>query len=86
MYALTIHQPWAWAIMAGIKRVENRTWRTSHRGPLVIHAGKHRPRPRKRDWDRLPDGTRCRQLTTWRSAPCWAWATWSTSCRPTIPL
>ena len=57
MYALTIRQPWAWAIMAGIKRVENRTWRTTHRGPLVIHAGKHRPRPRKRDWDRLPDGT-----------------------------
>lgn len=39
MYALTIKQPWASAIMAGLKRVENRTWRTDYRGPLAIHAG-----------------------------------------------
>lgn len=39
MKALTIHAPWAWAIVHGHKRVENRTWRTSHRGPLAIHAG-----------------------------------------------
>jgi hypothetical protein len=26
----------------GIKRVENRTWRTAHRGPLLIHAGQSR--------------------------------------------
>jgi len=39
MKALTVCQPWAWAIIQGIKRVENRTWRTKHRGPLVIHAG-----------------------------------------------
>jgi len=38
MKAVTIRQPWAWAIAAGHKRVENRTWRTSHRGPLAIHA------------------------------------------------
>lgn len=35
---LTIRQPWAWAIMAGYKTIENRTWRTSYRGPLLIHA------------------------------------------------
>lgn len=39
MYALTVKQPWASAIMAGLKRVENRTWRTDYRGPLAIHAG-----------------------------------------------
>ena len=39
MKALTIHQPWAWAIVAGLKAVENRTWRTPYRGPLAIHAG-----------------------------------------------
>jgi len=38
--ALTICQPWAWAIAAGHKRVENRTWSTPYRGPLAIHAGK----------------------------------------------
>lgn len=36
---LTIHGPWAWAIMAGIKPLENRTWATHYRGPLAIHAG-----------------------------------------------
>lgn len=39
--ALTIYQPWAWAIAAGMKDVENRPgplWR--YRGPLAIHAGK----------------------------------------------
>ena len=38
--ALTVLQPWAWAIAAGHKRVENRTWATGYRGPLAIHAGK----------------------------------------------
>jgi ASCH domain len=41
MRALTIKQPWAWAIAEGFKPVENRTWRTTYRGgPLLIHAGK----------------------------------------------
>lgn len=38
--ALTIQQPWAEFIMAGMKTVENRIWRASHRGVLLIHAGK----------------------------------------------
>jgi hypothetical protein len=36
---LTIRQPWAWAIIHGGKDVENRSWPTKHRGPLLIHAG-----------------------------------------------
>jgi hypothetical protein len=36
---LTIRQPWAWAIICGGKDVENRSWPTKHRGPLLIHAG-----------------------------------------------
>lgn len=40
MKALTIHQPWAWAIAQGHKRIENRSWYTSHRGSLLIHAGR----------------------------------------------
>jgi len=38
MKAITIHPVWAWAIVHGHKRVENRTWRTRYRGPLLIHA------------------------------------------------
>lgn len=36
--AISINAYWAWAIREGHKRVENRTWRTRHRGPLLIHA------------------------------------------------
>lgn len=46
MKALTIHQPWASAIVDGPKRVENRTWRppSSLIGQqLAIHAGLHEP-------------------------------------------
>jgi hypothetical protein len=37
--ALTVRQPWAWAIASGAKLVENRVQRWSYRGPLAIHAG-----------------------------------------------
>jgi hypothetical protein len=39
MKALTVRQPWAWAISSGHKRVENRSWATRYRGQLAIHAG-----------------------------------------------
>ena len=42
MKCLTICQPFAELIARGEKRVENRTWKTSYRGPLLIHAGKSR--------------------------------------------
>lgn len=38
MKAISIRQPWASLIIAGIKDLENRTWATSHRGPILIHA------------------------------------------------
>ena len=41
---LSIQQPWAWAVVHGPKRVENRTWGTDYRGPLLIHAGRSRER------------------------------------------
>lgn len=44
MKALTICQPWAWAIVHGPKRIENRTWPTNYRGTILIHAGKSRGR------------------------------------------
>ena len=39
MKALTVQNPWAWAIIHGQKTVENRTQRWKYRGPLAIHAG-----------------------------------------------
>jgi len=38
--ALSIQQPWAWAILHAGKPVENRSWNTSVRGIIAIHAGK----------------------------------------------
>lgn len=40
MKAISIRQPYAWLIVNRIKDVENRTWRTNYRGPILIHAGK----------------------------------------------
>jgi hypothetical protein len=39
MLALTVKQPWAWAIVHAHKGIENRSWATRHRGALLIHAG-----------------------------------------------
>ena len=40
MKALSIHQPWAWQIVQGIKVVEFRSWLTNYRGRFFIHASK----------------------------------------------
>ena len=37
---LSLHQPWASLIAGGAKRIETRSWFTSYRGPLAIHAAK----------------------------------------------
>jgi hypothetical protein len=38
--ALSVRQPWAWLIVNGVKDIENRSWRTHLRGPLLIHASR----------------------------------------------
>jgi hypothetical protein len=38
MKIITIRQPWAHLIVNGSKNIENRTWPTSYRGPVLIHA------------------------------------------------
>lgn len=40
MKALSIRQPWAWLIVNGYKGIENRSWSTRVRGPILIHASK----------------------------------------------
>jgi hypothetical protein len=39
---LSVRQPYAWLIVNGIKTLENRSWRTHYRGPLLIHASSNR--------------------------------------------
>lgn len=38
MKAISIKQPWASLIVENIKDIENRTWKTSFRGTVLVHA------------------------------------------------
>ncbi len=39
MKCLTVKQPWASLIINGYKEYEFRSWKTSYRGKILIHAG-----------------------------------------------
>lgn len=62
MKALTLQQPWASLVLGHGKSVENRSWSTRYRGPLLIHAGQGVDRDAMRWWshtlqlDELPRG------------------------------
>ncbi len=49
MKAISIKQPWAWAIAAGFKTIETRTWPTNYRGDILIVSSKH-PDKKMLDW------------------------------------
>lgn len=74
MKALTVRQPWASLIAAGVKTIETRSQRTHHRGPLAIHAGLHRPTEGEDvgewcwAWD-VDEGVIVRQGGTWAQHP-----------------
>lgn len=40
MKVISIKQPWASLIVEGYKKFEFRTWKTSYRGEILIHASK----------------------------------------------
>lgn len=40
MKALSVRQPWAWAIIFALKDIENRGWPIHYRGDILIHAAK----------------------------------------------
>lgn len=40
MRALSLSRPWTTLVLRHGKNVENRTWTTQHRGPLVVHGAK----------------------------------------------
>lgn len=44
MRVLSVNQPWAALVVHGVKDIENRSWRTHHRGALLIHAAQRRSR------------------------------------------
>jgi hypothetical protein len=64
---LTLTQPWASMIEAvalGLpgKRIETRSWQTSYRGPLAIHAGKGLAGMQKGVWEDLCQSTPFREM------------------------
>lgn len=44
MRGLSLTQPWAQLMALGVKQVETRSWTTSYRGLIAIHAAKAFPR------------------------------------------
>lgn len=52
MKAISLWQPWASAIAVGIKKIETRSWQSSYRGPIAIHATK-KLTPEMREWWRV---------------------------------
>ena len=52
-YALSLRQPWATLLVHGRKMIEIRSWSTSHRGKLLIHAAKL-PDTRREAWKHVP--------------------------------
>ena len=59
IYALSIRQPWAWAIINAGKDIENRDWGTMRRGPICIHASNGLT---KREFDGFIDMVRAMHL------------------------
>ncbi len=58
--AISVRQPWAYAIMHRGKDIENKPMRTDYRGPILIHASltveSREARKLKLDPDGLPTG------------------------------
>jgi ASCH domain len=54
MHALSLKQPWATLLAAGLKTVEVRRWPTVRRGRVLIHAARG-PDPRPEAWELVPE-------------------------------
>ena len=52
LIAISVKQPWAALLAAGIKTIEIRSWATTRRGRVFIHAGKIAD-DRAAGWDRI---------------------------------
>jgi hypothetical protein len=60
MKALSLWQPWASAIPAGLKTIETRGWYTNYRGPLAIHAARKRDGDVIDFWSSIDDGEKAK--------------------------
>src|ERR1700712_1876377 len=49
---MSVHSEWAWAILHAGKEIENRSWQTPYRGPLLIHASGHKSSAAELEWKR----------------------------------
>lgn len=64
--ALSLSNPWAQLVAEGVKAVETRSWRTRHRGPLVIVSTKAEPtQARIGGWFAFPKAVHGRGRTEW---------------------
>jgi len=54
MKTISLLQPWASLVAIGAKKIETRSWHTSYRGPLAIHASKGFPKELKELSQRYP--------------------------------
>ena len=61
MKAITLYEPYAWLVRMLLKRIETRSWPTSYRGPLAIHAAKNIPHWLWNGWMYEPDFQDARQ-------------------------
>jgi hypothetical protein len=85
MKALTISEPFASLIINLEKWVENRTWYTSYRGPLAIHAGKGTQYLDKEQLKDYPAGCvigTCDLVGCYEKRSIMQWADWSPQSKP----
>jgi hypothetical protein len=64
LVAISVKQPWAALLVAGVKTIEIRSWATRRRGKVLIHAGKVDD-DRPEGWDRITT-PELRELATLR--------------------
>lgn len=65
--ALSLRQPWAWAVLHAGKTIENRRWNTRFRGEFLIHAAKGMTNDEYEDAVDFINSVRRRQGVNWRA-------------------
>jgi hypothetical protein len=50
MFAVSVEQPQAAAILAALRPATYRFWQTDYRGPLLIHAARRKAGPASPEW------------------------------------
>lgn len=79
MKCLTLTEPWATLVAIGAKQIETRSWPTTYRGPIAIHAAKGMTKADVSFAVSNPAVRRAFGLGVWDSPPGGHWTspTWS---------